>query len=201
MNSEVLEGLKFALSAYNDANRQSNRMWSAAAILAVLVFTSKLSGSDQVMPVLNIKTNENLPFVLIVLCGVNISYSVVHANVYRLAEVYRSIVAHEEFREGRLTKEYMWSDLAYRAPVSNFNRIYPLFMPLDQMNKVAYRIFKVSYDVAFCGFPASAIVFGLTSISKDSALFPFIVVISVLSLVSTALLMRSVLRWPWIGSQ
>jgi len=201
MNVSDFDKLKFALSAYNDGNRQSNRMWSASALFAVFVFTARYSAEDRSILGLSLDSEFALPAAIIVLSGLNIAYSVAHVSVYRIAAVYQSIVREHFGKDVPATKDFSWFDLAQRAPISNFNRLYPLFLPVERnLGRGFYIFFKTVYDVAFCGFPSFAILFGLVSLPKTAPLFGLVIFLAVLSSLSTLLLMRWVVKWPRIAA-
>lgn len=86
MDVSNFDKLKFALSAYNDANRQSNRMWSAAALLAVFVFTARYSSEDRSILGISLQSEFVLPAAIIVLSGLNIAYSVAHVRISELPD-------------------------------------------------------------------------------------------------------------------
>ena len=147
MNVSDFDKLKFALSAYNDGNRQSNRMWSASALFAVFVFTARYSAEDRSILGLSLDSEFALPAAIIVLSGLNIAYSVAHVSVYRIAAVYQSIVREHFGKDVPATKDFSWFDLAQRAPISNFNRLYPLFLPVERnLGRGFYIFFKTVYE-------------------------------------------------------
>lgn len=107
MEVSNFDKLKFALAAYNDANRQSNRMWSAATLLAVVVFTARYSSDDPRIMGIGVPSEFVLPASIIVLSGLNIAYSVAHVSAYRIAAVYQAIVREHFGNEFQLTKDFM----------------------------------------------------------------------------------------------
>jgi len=200
MEVSNFDKLKFALAAYNDANRQSNRMWSAATLLAVVVFTARYSSDDPRIMGIGVPSEFVLPASIIVLSGLNIAYSVAHVSAYRIAAVYQAIVREHFGNEFQLTKDFSWFDLAQRAPISNFNRLYPLFLPVERkVGRHFYRLIKTIFDITFCGFPAFAIIFGIFSMPKDAPLFILVIFLATFSILSTSLLMRWAVRWPRLG--
>ncbi|MEQ8923317.1 MAG: hypothetical protein RIE60_21165 [Roseovarius sp.] len=200
MDVSSFDKLKFALSAYNDANRQSNRMWSAAALLAVFVFTARYNSEDRSILGISLQSEFVLPAAIIVLSGLNIAYSVAHVSAYRIAAVYQSIVREYFGTEVELTKDFSWFDLAQRAPISNFNRLYPLFLPIERnIGRGFYILVKTIFDISFCGFPGFAILFGVVSLPTEAPLFGLVVFLGALSILSTFFLMRWVVRWPRVG--
>lgn len=200
MEVSNFDKLKFALAAYNDANRQSNRMWSAATLLAVVVFTTRYSSDDPRIMGIGVPSEFVLPASIIVLSGLNIAYSVAHVSVYRIAAVYQSIVREHFGNDLKLTKDFSWFDLAQRAPISNFNRLYPLFVPIERhVGRQFYGLIKTIFDITFCGFPAFAIVFGILSMPTDAPLVILAIFLATISILSTLLLMRWAVRWPRFG--
>jgi hypothetical protein len=201
MDTSPFDQLKFALSAYNDANRQSNKMWSVSALLALFVFTSSVGTDTQRIFGLGLESEYVLPAALILLSGINISYCVAHVSSYRIAVVYRSICDKNFNKETKLTDKFSWFDLAMRAPISNFSRIYPLFVPIERKaGPRFYQFFKTGFDILFCGFPAFSILFGIASLPIESPLYALVLPTGIFSLISTAFLMRWVFRWPKIAS-
>ena len=193
--------LKFALSAYNDANRQSNRMWSAAALLAVFVFTAQFGAGDRSILGIELNSEYVLPAAVIVLSGLNIAYSVAHVSAYRIAAVYRSIVEESFGKTVPATKDFSWFDLALRAPISNFNRLYPLFLPIERnVGRGPYVLIKTTFDIVYCGFPSFAIAYGLWSLPPNAPLYKLAAFVALLSLFAMLFLMRWVVRWPRVGS-
>lgn len=201
MEVSKFEQLNFALSAYNDANRQSNSIWAATSVIAIFVVA--FSMGSRIDSFLNFPTDGiyTLQFALIALSAVNISYCAAHANAYRIGAVYQSIVRESWGPDLRITNEYTWYDLTQRAPVSNFNRIYPLFMPMEVcLGKTSYRLFKSTYDLVFCGFPSFAIILGLVKLPSNASLYIAVNMIGLLSLTSIMFLARYIFTWPVIAS-
>jgi len=193
--------LKFALAAYNDANRQANRAWAAAALLAVVVLASKIGAGDGSFLGLKLSGDYVLPVATIILSGFNISYAVAHASAYRVAEVYQSIVREHFSKEVPLTSKFSWFDLAMRAPVSSFSRLYPLFVPMERiLGKKPYQFFKTAFDLSYTGFPAVSILYSMLTLPKTVPLYSLVLVVGAMALISTAFLLRWVIKWPRLAS-
>lgn len=201
MEISRLEELKFALSAYNDANRQVNRLWAAASLLSVIYLSAAVSGDEGAVFGVRVVEGYFFESVLIILSGFNIAYCSAHVGAYRVAALYQELVREKFSSDQIISKNFSWFDLAQRAPVSSFNRTYPLFLPIERaLGKSLYRYFKNVYDLAFCCFPSLVILLGLLSLSNIGFFSILAFLSGVLSLLSTALLIRWVWRWPTLAS-
>lgn len=193
--------LKFALAAYNDANRQSNRMWSACAIISLFVISFALGSEIDSVFGVKVDSSYALPLTVLILSLVNISYSVCHVSAYRIAAVYQAIVKQHFGQDKWLAGSFTWYDLAQRAPVSNFNRIYPLFLPVERkFGHSVYRSIKILYDLMFCGFPSFVIMIGLANLDHDAPFRLFLIIVGIFSVFSTALLTRWIVKWQSFSS-
>ena len=191
---DSFEVLKVALMAYNESNKQSNRLWLASSIfsLGVLSFTFDLRIGEAIG--LAELDSDVAVLILVILTSItNVSYCVAHANAYRISRVYHSI-KDEYFTSEMITSQYSWQTFIARIPASNFNRIYPLFSWLDRkINRRIYRIFKILYDAVFCGFPALAIGIGILESDRCQGLYGFSLVFGCISVSFTILLLREFL--------
>ena len=193
----AFDELKFALAAYNDANRQANRMWSACALISLLVISFALGSEVDSIFGIKVSVNYALPISVLILSLLNISYSVFQLNAYRIAAVYQAVVKEKFGKDIPLAGNYTWFDLAQRAPVSSFNRIYPLFMPVErQFGAPFYRIIKIIYDIIFCGFPSTMIIIGLYNLSMIVQFRWLLTIVGLFSIFSTVLLAQNIISWP-----
>lgn len=197
MSPNAFDAIKIALSAYNNVNRQANRLWALSAATATLILVSDFHSADPRPLGMKINPEFVQPLLVILLAGTNIVYCVAHASVYRIGTIYQSII-NEHFRRGqKLSAKFSWYDLAQRAPISNYNRIYPLVAnALSSRDDRAYKIIKKFYDFIFCFFPASALFYGLINLQAT----PFLLFLSIscgtISIFFSALLLSVALRWP-----
>lgn len=198
MNPSNFDNLKFSIDAYNGANQQTNKLWSAAALQSIVVLTA--THSPKGLSIFGIPFDNDivLPMAILVLSGLNIAYSVAHASAYRLGQVYQSIVREHFGTTVAITPEFTWNELALRAPISNFNRLYPLFEPVEKkIGRRRYDICKMSFDVVFCGFPAFIIVLGTIALPRMTLfLYAMLMFIATISVSFTALLINLVKKYP-----
>ena len=197
MSPKAFDAIKIALSAYNNANRQANRLWVLSATTATLILVSDFHSAAPNPLGMKINPEFVQPLLVILLAGLNIVYCVAHASVYRIGTVYQSIVK-EHFRRGQnISPKFSWYDLLQRAPTSNYNRIFPLFAHIEPtIGASAYKIIKKIYDLTFCFFPASALFYGLLTMSTAFPLWLLCITFGTVSIFFSVLLLSVALRWP-----
>jgi len=197
MDASPLERLKFALSAYNRANKQSNRMWIAAAALSALTVSAATGSKIESVFNANFDLDNINNLLLMALSVTNISYCTSHVNVFRIAAVYQSIIKSNLSSEKKIAGEFTWYDLAQRAPASTYNRIYPLLRPIEKnLGKGTYILIKYTIDFIYCFLPASAIVFGIIAFYNPSILYYTTIIVASFSVLCNLFLSRWILKWP-----
>lgn len=194
---DITPELKLLADAKSLHNKNANRIWLFSATLTLIVFSSRVSSENSVQ-FLGLRMDAELiyPIVAIILSLVNIVYISSQLQANKMSDLFHAYLRKIDAHSKEIAVGFTVADAAHALYSANINRIFPI---ADRMPKKfqypIFLIFRMTADLLLAFVPAFGVICALVSTDEQKVYFLIIAVFSLISLLATAILLFTTLRY------
>ena len=175
--------------------RASNRLWTIAATLTLIVLTAKTSGDTVKFLGFGMDPAYLYPVCASLLAIINIAYCSAHLQAYRITLMYHDLLESLDAENIDFSPHFSVADAAHALYIPVLNRVYPFthFLP-KRIRRIAYAVIKVPTDLLFYSLPAFGSLFALSRTERTWVLLPLSIIVFA-SVAASFILLAQGLRW------